>query len=151
VNPARTTYLLLVFLLFTIVAHADPIFIGESSRAAVPQIGSWSSVGENSNASLDVYSWTSAGKFRQSDLKLTLADTKSGGVPYRGSLEAFTQPRLMLSLLHIKNDAKHKKDKDKGGDDDYHAVPEPPMAATLAMGLTLLLFKLRRSNRPDRR
>lgn len=141
--------LLLLFVILPTLTQADPIltFPEDSSRVSAPLSGNWNSVFDNKNSTVDVRSQHPAVTFTPLRSNLTLTYIKDGG-KYKNSKSGAKYKEAKYK--HHKNGQNDDQGEDEGEDEDgggHHAtaVSEPPMATTLAVGLALLLFKLRRS------
>src|SRR5262245_2059758 len=104
---ARTIYLPLLLFLFTIAAPADPILTFQNSSRTSPR--DLFSAFDQLSSSANVLRSASPGPFAPLGLQLKLAHIKRGGTRSRNSESAFTPPRLDLTFVHLKDDAKHKK------------------------------------------
>lgn len=150
---APTYLLLLLLLLFTSAASADPILTFDKSSRVSPRDNETFTAIEPSSLSVNAFRSMSAERFTPPGLQQRWAEIKSGGLRSRSSESASIPPGVNLTLGYIKDDVKPKKykggkDKQHDEDEDYdhHVLPEPPLLATLGMGLALLLFRLKRSN-----
>ena len=166
-NRARSEcLLLLLFVIIPTLSHSDsvstfdsaryymyrhpgltPTDLSVATRDSVPLIRNSTSLLENTNSGFYVGSQNRDEMFPQHRINLSLA--------YIGNSANYKDAKNGAKYKHKKikssNDQKGNND-DQGEDEDgdgggQHAVgmPEPPLAATLAAGLALLLFKLRRN------